>query len=117
MVEDNAFLSEVYVDILKDFNIDVQVAHTGNDGYDLARLGGWDLIIMDIILPNMDGFEVIRKLKDNPPRTPNKAVVFLTSLDSEDEVQRAKELGNGFIKKSDITPGELIEKISPYLNS
>ena len=116
LVEDNVFLSEVYSDMLHAFEIDVTVAHTGNEGYEKARQGGWDLILMDIVLPDMDGFQIVKKASESMSNRPGKSILFLTSLDNENEIKMANELGDGLIQKSDMTPGDLIQKISPYLN-
>lgn len=116
LVEDNAFLSEIYSTVFSENDIDVEVAHNGQDGLKKAQEGGWDLILMDVTLPKMSGFDVARELKKSPPQQPNKAIVFLTSLDSDDDLSEAKTLGDGFIKKAEVTPGDLLERITPFLN-
>lgn len=115
LVEDNQFLSEVYTYALKEAGYTVDAAFTGSEGHTKATKGGWDLILLDIVLPEMDGFDIVKKLQDTPPTTPNKNLVFLTSLDNEHEMQRAQEMSIPFIVKSDITPGDLVEKVKPYL--
>lgn len=115
LVEDNIFLSDLYLDVLKDLNVKVEVARDGHEAYKMASKGGWDLILMDVIMPGIDGFEVVQRLIDNPPPKPNKSIVYWTNLDNQHELDQAKKLGDGYIMKGEVTPDELIKKIEPFL--
>ena len=59
----------------------------------------------------------MRRIKNEPPQNPNKYVVFLTNLDKDEEIKAALELGNGYLIKSQITPGTLVEKVKSYLKN
>ena len=117
LVEDDAFLRQIYVDSLTQAGFQVQVAIDGSEGFDKIKEGSWDLLLLDIILPNMDGIEIMRKLKADPDYSPqvNKPVIFLTNLDNDNEMKQALELGQGYIIKSQINPGDLITKINEIL--
>ena len=118
IVEDEEYLRDIYYEILSDEGFYVETASEGNEALEKVRQGGWDLILMDVILPNIDGIEVIRKMKTtDPPKTPNKKVIFLTNLDKDKEMGQALSLGDGYIIKSQITPDVLMGKIRTYLSS
>lgn len=116
VVEDEEYLRDLYQEVLADEGYYAETAKDGNEGLVKIKAGGWDLVILDIILPGMDGIEIMRVVKSNPPAVPNKKVVFLTNLDKDKEMQQALALGDGYFIKSQITPGNLLEQIRTYLN-
>jgi CheY-like chemotaxis protein len=115
VVEDDLFLRELYTETLKDEGFDVDNAADGEEGLQKIMQGGWDLILLDIILPKIDGLEIMKKVKETPPATPNKSIVFLTNLDKDEEIKEALKLGDGYLIKSQITPGDLLSEINLYL--
>ena len=115
VVEDDLFLRELYTDVLTAEGYKVESAADGEEALAKIKQGGYDLVLLDIIMPKMDGLEVMRQIQNAPPQTPNKCVVFLTNLDKDEEIKTALKLGNGYIIKSQITPGTLVEKVKGYL--
>lgn len=115
LVEDNPFLSDLYKDVLSEAGFNVDLAITGNEALEKSQKGGWDLILMDVFLPDRNGFDIVRQLKETPPQIPNKSIVFFTNLDKDEEVEKSKTLGDGFIMKGELTPGDLVKAITPYL--
>src|SRR3989344_9483161 len=116
VVEDEEYLRDLYQEVLSEEGYFVEVAQDGNEGLAKINQGGWDLVMLDIILPGMDGIEIMKTIKANPPPIPNKKVVFLTNLDKDKEMQEALALGDGYFIKSQITPGNLLEQIKTYIN-
>jgi CheY-like chemotaxis protein len=116
VVEDEEYLRELYQEIISEQGYYVETAKDGNEGVVKIKQGGWDLVLLDIMLPGMDGIEIMRVTKANPPTIPNKKVVFLTNLDKDKEMEQALALGDGYIIKSQVTPGMLVGKIKTYLN-
>lgn len=116
VVEDDLFLRELYADVLTAEGFKVDSAADGEEALQKIKVGGYDLILLDIIMPKMDGLEVMRQVQNNPPQTPNKCVVFLTNLDKNEEIRTALKLGNGYLIKSQITPGKLVEEVKNYLD-
>src|SRR3990167_5447728 len=116
VIEDEEYLRDLYQEVLSDQGYFVESAKDGNEGIEKIKKGGWDLVMLDIILPGMDGIEIMRVMKANPPIVPNKKVVFLTNLDKDKEMQEALALGDGYFIKSQITPGNLLEQIKTYIN-
>lgn len=116
VVEDEQYLRELYTDILTEEGYSVDSAEDGNQALEKIKQGGWDLVLLDIILPGIDGIEIMRQVKRYPPENPVKKVVFLTNLDKDKEMEEAHSLADGYIIKSQITPDVLIGKIHTYLN-
>jgi len=116
VVEDDLFLRELYSDILSGEGYKVEAAQDGEVALEKMKVGGYDLILLDIIMPKMDGLSVMKQIQNIVPQTPNKCVVFLTNLDKDEEIKTALQLGNGYLIKSQITPGNLIEEIKVYLD-
>lgn len=115
VVEDDDFLREIYMEILKEAGYDIDHAVNGEQAYAKIKQGGYDLVLLDIILPKMDGLQIMRKIKEDPDAKPNKKVVFLTNLDNDEQIKEALRLGNGYLIKSQLTPDNLLEEVSVYL--
>ena len=116
VVEDDLFLRELYRDILSAEGYRVETAEDGEQAYQKIKIGGWDLVLLDIILPKLDGLEVMKKIKSEPPLlTPNRTTIFLTNLDKGEEIKEALTLGDGYLIKSQITPGNLVDEVKTFL--
>ena len=116
IVEDDLFLRELYTDVLSAEGYKVDAAADGEEALQKMKVGGYNLVLLDIIMPKMDGLEVMRQIQNTPPQAPNKCVVFLTNLDKDEEIRTALKLGNGYLIKSQITPGSLVEEVKMYLD-
>lgn len=116
VVEDDPFLRELYEETLNGEGYNVDSAQDGEEALTKIKSGGWDLVLLDIILPKLDGIGIMRKIKTDPPVKPNKKIIFLTNLDKDDEIKEALKLGDGYIIKSQITPGDLIREVKVYLS-
>ncbi len=117
VAEDDEFLRQLYTDILKAEGYFTETAIDGQDALTKISSGGWDLVLLDIIMPKISGLDVMRKVKESPqPLTPNKCIIFLTNLDKGEEIKEALMLGNGYLIKSQITPGDLVKEVQLYLS-
>jgi CheY-like chemotaxis protein len=109
IVEDDPSTQKIYNQVLGDV-AEVDTASDGEEGLLKARLGGYDIIFLDVMMPKLDGLALLTKLRENPPTTPNKKIILLTNLSNEPVINEAIALGvSSTITKSDITPGDLIE--------
>lgn len=118
IVEDDEFLRELYVDTLTAEGYQITPALDGEEAYQKIKTGGWDLVLLDIIMPKMSGLEVVKKLKAEIPNTKfSKTLIFLTNLDKGEEINEALSLGDGYLIKSQITPGDLVNEVKLYLSS
>jgi DNA-binding response OmpR family regulator len=117
VVEDDQYLRELYVEILQDEGFEVDYAVDGEEGYHKIYTGGYDLILLDIMLPKMDGLKILEKIKNETPSIkPNKTIVVLSNLGQENAVTDALSRGaKGYMIKSDFTPDQVINKVKEYL--
>lgn len=116
IVEDDTLISSLYADKFKREGFQVEEAVDGNEGLTKAKTAQPNLILLDILLPGMDGFEVLKKLKEDP-QTAKIPVVFLTNLSrSEADVQKGLELGAvAYLIKAHYKPSEIVAKIKEFL--
>ena len=115
LVEDDQFTRELYEEVLKDAGFAVDTAVDGVDGLSKMTVGGYNLILLDVMMPKMDGLDVLRELMNNPPKVKNGPVVLLTNLTNDPVIDTAYGLNaKGHLVKSDITPGELVEHVKKY---
>jgi len=115
LVEDDQFTRELYEEVLKDAGFEVNSAVDGVDGLSKMTLGGYNLILLDVMMPKMDGLDVLRELMNNPPKVKNGPIVLLTNLTNDPVIDTAYGLNaKGHLVKSDITPGELVEHVKKY---
>jgi DNA-binding response OmpR family regulator len=117
LVEDDAYLRDLYKQVLEEQGYEMSVGVDGEEGLIQASKGGYDLILLDVMMPKMNGMDVLKNLFENPPKMPNKKIVLLTNLGYEDTQAKAATYGcTEFIVKSDIDPGILIEKVKQYVS-
>ncbi len=115
LVEDDEFLAELYATKLTLEGFGVHVAGDGRRGLKLAQEQHPDLILLDIILPKLDGFEVLRELKIDP-QTKAIPVILLTNLSQRSEVQQGLDLGAvDYLIKAHFMPSEVVAKIKAVL--
>jgi two-component system, OmpR family, alkaline phosphatase synthesis response regulator PhoP len=115
VVEDDEFLREIYVETLTQEGYQIETAEDGDQAFEKIKQGGWDLVLLDIILPKRDGLEVVKSLREDPNFHFPNPIVFLTNLDNDDQIKQALEFGHGYLIKSQITPGDLIREVKMYL--
>lgn len=116
VVEDELFLRELYLEVLKDAGFDVDAASDGEEAFLKMKQGGYDLVLLDIMLPKKDGIQILKDLKNNPPVVANKAILILTNLGQEAVISEGISLGvRGYIIKSDYTPDQLIAEVRRVL--
>lgn len=114
-VEDESALQKTFGDILKREGYGVVSALDGETGLKLAKEEKPDLILLDLILPKMDGIEVLEKLKADEG-TKDIPVIILTNVGRMDEIGRALELGaKTYLVKADYTLEEVVEKVKKAL--
>jgi len=115
LVEDDEFLSELYATKLKLEGYDVILANDGEKGLRLAGEKTPDLILLDIIMPKKDGFEVLKGLKEKDT-TKSIPVILLTNLSQKDEVKKGLDLGAiDYLIKAHFMPSEVVKKIKQIM--
>lgn len=116
IVEDDKFLRELISKKLVNEQFDICQALDGKEGIDKILEEKPNLILLDLILPVMDGFSVLSKMKENQEIS-KIPVIVLSNLSQEGEIKRAMDLGaKDFLIKAHFTPGEIVGKIKQILN-
>ena len=114
-IEDESALQRTIGDILKSKDYKVIKALDGESGLRSAKEERPDLILLDLILPRMDGFKVLKGLKTSE-ETKNIPVIILTNLEETEDIQKALELGaTTYLVKSSYTLEEVVKKIEKAL--
>ena len=112
VIEDEADVRNLYQQVLVDAGFQVDIAEDGEIGLTKIRQGGYNLILLDVMLPKIDGIAILQQLKDKGPALPNGPIVLLTNLSQEPVFKQANELGAKFvIVKASINPDQLVEKV------
>jgi len=115
LVEDDPFLIDIYTIKLKDEGYSLIVATDGEECIKKVEEEKPDLIILDIVLPKIDGWEILRKIKHNESSSKSK-VIILSNLGQRNEVERGLKLGaDKYLIKAHYTPSEVVEQIKKML--
>ncbi len=115
IVEDDAFLLSMYKTKFDIEKFDVVLSDDGEKGLKMAAKAKPDLIVLDIILPKMDGFEVLKNIK-NDESLKDIPVVLLTNLSQKSEIERGLGLkAVDYLIKAHYTPSEVVEKVKEIL--
>jgi DNA-binding response OmpR family regulator len=112
-VEDDRFIGEMYVRSLKKAGYTVDWVVDGNDGLITARNKPYDLILLDVMLPERRGTEILTALRGGAEDLiPNTRVIVLTNFEQDDESRmEMQKHADAYLIKAEITPKKLIEVI------
>jgi DNA-binding response OmpR family regulator len=114
VVEDEKTMSDPLSLQLRDAGFDVDVAETGASGIAALKEKTYDLVLLDILMPLMDGFTFLQLMKELRLDTP---VVILSALDGRTDKEKALHLGaNAYFVKSDTSISEIIVRTKEVLN-
>jgi CheY-like chemotaxis protein len=118
VVEDDEFLRDFYKELLTGEHYNVDVAEDGEIAANKIHEGGYDLVLLDIMLPKKDGIQILTELKTNPSQHLNKSIVMLTNLGQDTVIKQCFDLGaNGFLIKSALNPDQVLVEIGNYLKA
>ncbi|MBJ7310392.1 response regulator [Rugamonas sp. CCM 8940] len=115
IVDDSAFEQRMLMDLLSEHPYRISVAFNGLQGYQLALANQPDLILLDVRMPNMDGYTACRLLKANPA-TRDIPVIFLSGADADEERIMGLSIGGVDYVSKPFSPGELAARIHVHLN-
>lgn len=115
IVEDDPSIIQMYSMKFKESGYEVLQAGTGVEGLELAKKENPSIILLDIIIPQFDGFAVLEKLRDDA-NTKNIPVILLTNLSQDTDKERGKKLGaKEYLVKAHLTPTEVLKKAEKYI--
>ena len=117
VIEDDQFLRELYEELLKGEGYSVDLAEDGEKGLSKFLEGGYSLVLLDIMLPKIDGLEILRKAKNSKPKKENGAIVLLTNLGQDSIIKEGFSLGaSGYLVKSAMNPDQVLNEVKVFLN-
>ena len=115
LVEDDDFLRKICRTKMEREGFNVSVAINGKEALKKIIEGDPQIVLLDIILPIMDGFEVLKRVKEDPSKS-SVPIIMLTNLGQESEIEKGFKLGaEDYIVKAHLTVGEIIEKVKEIL--
>lgn len=115
VVEDETFLVKIYSVKLKKEGFDVSIATDGEEAVKLAAEVKPDLILLDLILPKLNGFEALERIRQNPINK-STPVLVLSNLGQEEDIKRAESLGaTDYLVKANFSIQDIVAKIKQVL--
>lgn len=111
LIEDDVELSAMMEEYLASQSISLTAAHRGTEGLEKALEGRFDLVILDVMLPEMDGFEILRHLR----RRTTVPVIMLTARTEQEDKIRGLNLGADDYLAKPFSPGELLARVNAVL--
>ncbi len=116
LIDDDPFILDMYVLKLKERGFAVDIASDGKTGLQKLQTFQPDVVLLDIVLPSMDGFSVLETIKKQTVARPPK-VVLLTNLGQKEDIDRGMRLGaDDYLIKAHFTPSEVVNKIERLVN-
>lgn len=117
IIDDYQPVRELYSNLLRKRRYMVDTAADGERGLEKMLRGGYDLILLDLVLPKLSGLEILEKYRNLKPKRSNKKIVVLATLGEENLIAKALEVGaNSAILKSTINPEETVAEIEKKLD-
>lgn len=117
LVEDDESLASTYITRLTTEGFDVRRVNNGEDALAAALSYKPDLVLLDVMMPKVSGFDVLDILR-NTPETANLKVIMLTALSLDSDVERAKALGvDDYLVKSQVVISDVVDKIRQHLTA
>lgn len=115
LVEDDTMILELYQKKFTDLGYTVLVASRGDEVVAMAEKELPKAVLLDVILPGVDGFAILEQLKNNPITT-SIPVVMLTNLGQDEDKEKGKQLGAaGYIVKATETPSGIVKKVEQLI--
>ncbi|MEK7519418.1 MAG: response regulator [Patescibacteria group bacterium] len=115
LVEDDPFLLDIYKTKFQEEGFSVQVAEDGEKALKMVGEDMPDILLLDIVLPSMDGFEFLKEIKSND-KLKNIRIVLLSNLGQKNEVEKGVALGaDKYLIKAHYTPSEVVKEIKKIL--
>ena len=117
IVEDQMGFRRIYEDVLQSDGYQVLAAEDGEKGWEMAREKKPDLVLLDLGLPKMDGFEVLRRIRDDH-ETNGIPVIIFSVMGEEKDIKKALEMGaNDYTVKGFYTPSQILSKIRGLIST
>lgn len=118
LIDDDQDARAIYGEFLTQSGFIVEFAVDGEEGLIKILDGGYDLILLDIMMPKIDGLSILKKLQERPQSVYNGPIVVLSALDQEVVIKQALELGaKGYLPKANFNPKQALDKIAEFMQN
>jgi len=115
IVEDDALISEMYSNKFKEVGFEVVLAKDGEEAIVRTKETNPDLVLLDVVLPKKDGFEVLEEIKKDPALK-NIKIVLLTNLSEGENINRGlNSEADAYLVKAHSTPSQIVEKVKEIM--
>ena len=119
LVEDDPFLIDIYTRKLKRAGFETVVAEEGKEALKLLQQKTFELMILDIVLPEVDGWAILKEIKELKQKNrdlENLKIIILSNLGQKEEVEKGLKLGaTKYLIKAHFTPSQVVEEIKKIL--
>ncbi len=116
LVEDEVDAREIYIDILQSEGLSVDGVGDGTEALEALSQVKYNLVLLDIIMPKMDGVETLDRIKKSPEKYGTPKVVMLSNIGGDIAIDKAMELGaDGYMLKSETEPDDFVSIVKKYL--
>ena len=115
LVEDDSFLIDIYTTKIKESGFSVEVASEGDEAVRRAKEEKFDLVLLDIVMPKVDGWDILRQIKAET-KLKDLKVIIISNLSQKEEVEKGMNLGaEKYLIKAHYTPSEVVKEIKEVL--
>lgn len=116
LVDDDEFLLDMYSLKFKEAGFDFDIASSGQAALEKMRATKYDVVLLDVVMPAMDGFEVLSQIKKDH-LLEDAIIIVLSNLGQKEDIERGMSLGaHDYIIKAHFTPREVVEKVEFHLS-
>ena len=115
IIDDDQFILDMYTLKLKALGFATETARDGKEGLKKVTEFNPDIVLLDVVMPAMDGFDILREIKKTKAASPK--VILLTNVGQKEDVERGTKLGaDDYIIKANFTPSEVVEKVKNLIS-
>lgn len=116
IIEDDTYTRDIYQEILEEAGFNITTAIDGEDGLNKLNQGGFDLALLDVMMPKKNGLEVLEALQKTSVKPTNGPIILLTNLAHDPIITDALSRGaKSYMIKSDMNPNQLVENVKKFL--
>lgn len=117
LIEDDLFLVEIYTTKFKESGFEIENLNNSEIALSYIRESKPDLILLDVVMPKIDGFELIRKIKEENDLK-IIPIIFLTNLGQKEDIEKGLDLGAvDYVVKAHFMPSEIVDRVKKILKS
>jgi CheY-like chemotaxis protein len=118
LIDDDQYIRELYEEVLKNAGFEVETAVDGKEGLEKITAGGYDMVLLDVMMPYMDGIVILSELQEHKPLKVNGPIILLTNLAYDPVIKEALQKGAvACLNKAEMNPDEFLNKIKEFLKT